>query len=111
MYKPVCSRLRLAVFCCIPRRNCKWNGAGWNNFRRENSKMKSGRMWPTAFETEVNLSGQAMSLQPRRLIFPVAADELLDAAKRFVVSHLHRWMLGKIGGRRMQYTADAAVKR
>ena len=44
-------------------------------------------------------------------VFSVAADELLDAAKRFVVRHLHRWMLGKIGGRRMQHTADASVER
>jgi hypothetical protein len=38
-----------------------------------------------------------MSLQLRRLILSIAADELLDAAERFVVSHLHGWMLRKIG--------------
>src|SRR4249919_3875738 len=42
---------------------------------------------------------------------PVAADELLDAAKRFVVGHLHGRMLGKKGRRGMQHAADAAVER
>ena len=45
------------------------------------------------------------------LALPVAADELLDAAKRFVVGHLHGRMFGKIGRRGMQYAADAAVER
>src|SRR5439155_15176535 len=40
-----------------------------------------------------------------------AADELLDAAIRFVVGHLNRGMLGKIGRGRMQDAADAPVKR
>ena len=43
--------------------------------------------------------------------FSIPANELLDAAIRFVVGHLHRGMFGKIGGRRMQYPADAAVER
>src|SRR3954452_12363930 len=41
----------------------------------------------------------------------VAADELLDAAKPFIVGHLNRWMLGKICGRRMQHPADTPVER
>src|SRR5205807_9768464 len=41
----------------------------------------------------------------------LAADELLDAAVGFVVGHLHGRMLGKIGGGRMQHTADAAIER
>src|SRR5215467_9814734 len=40
----------------------------------------------------------------------VAANELFDAAVRFVVCHLHGRMLGKIGGGGMQYTADAAIE-
>ena len=51
-WKPVCSRLRLAACCSILPRNCKWNGAGWNNFRPRNSKMKSGRIPPVAFDRE-----------------------------------------------------------
>src|SRR5262245_10925956 len=101
MYKPVCSQLHLAVFCCIPWRNCKWNGAGWNNFRLRSWKMKSGQMWPMDFETGEN----------RYSALRVTADELLDTAKRFVVGNLHGRMLGKIGGRRMQHPADAAVER
>ena len=49
--------------------------------------------------------------QKLRLAFAFAANELLDAAVRFVVGHLHRGMLGKIGGRGMQHAADAAVER
>ena len=56
-------------------------------------------------------SGQRTSLGSQRLVLPVAADELLDATKRFVVGHLHGRMLGKIGGRGMQHAADAAVER
>src|SRR6266550_5040248 len=40
-----------------------------------------------------------------------AADELLDAAICFVVGHLNRRMLREIKRRRMQHTADAAIKR
>ena len=49
--------------------------------------------------------------QKLRLAFAFAANELLDAAIRFVVGHLNRRMFGEIGGGRMQYTTDAAIER
>src|SRR6266446_2383000 len=100
-WKPVCSRPRWAVYCFTLRRNFKPNGTGWNSFRPRNSKMKFARMRPMAFDEGQNL----------RLAFSLAADELLDAAIRFVVGHLNRRMLGEIGGGGMQYAADAAIER
>src|SRR5690242_4315274 len=90
MCKLACSQLRLAVCCFIPPRNCKWNGAGWNSFRLRSWKMKSDRMWPVAFETKENQKRPGYVVTDGRLVLPVASDELLDAAKRFVVGHLHR---------------------
>ena len=54
---------------------------------------------------------ETMDQKRYALALPVTADKLLDAAKRFVVGHLHGRMLGKISGRRMQHAADAAVER
>ena len=47
----------------------------------------------------------------RQSALALAADELLDAAICFVVGHLNRRMLRKIGRRGMQHTADAAIER
>ncbi len=46
-----------------------------------------------------------------RLALALAADELLDAAIRFVVGHLDGRMLREKGGGGMQDAADAAIKR
>src|SRR6266498_3042381 len=45
------------------------------------------------------------------LALAFAADELLDAAIRFVVGHLNRGMFGEIRRGRMQHAANAAIKR
>ena len=47
----------------------------------------------------------------RQSALAFAADELLDAAIRFVVGHLNRRMLREIGRWGMQHTADAAIER
>ena len=47
----------------------------------------------------------------RQSALAFAADELLDAAIRFVVGHLNGRMFREIGGGRMQHAADAAIER
>jgi hypothetical protein len=49
--------------------------------------------------------------RPNWLALAFAADELLDAAIRFVVGHLNRRMLREIGRRGMQHAADAPIQR
>src|SRR6266853_5784870 len=58
------------------------------------------------------MATEALALQfSGTLAVALAADELLDAAVRFVVGHLDGRMLGKIGGGGMQYAPDPAIER
>src|SRR6266851_2528758 len=47
----------------------------------------------------------------RQSAIALPANELLDAAIRFVVGHLDGRMLGKIGGGGMQHAPDPAIER
>src|ERR1700730_1359166 len=100
-WKPACSRPRWAACCFTLRRNYKPNATGWSNFPPRKSKMRFDRMHPMTFDEGRKL----------RLVFPFAADELLNAAIRFVVGHLNRRMLGEICGWGMQHAPDAAIER
>src|SRR5712692_251249 len=57
------------------------------------------------------LLGKLRRVKRAVLTLAFAANELLDAAIRFVVGHLNRRMLRKIGRRGMQHAAYASIKR
>ena len=44
-------------------------------------------------------------------VLALAANELFDAAVRFIVGHLYRRMFREISGRRMQYATNTAIER
>ena len=76
--------------------------------------MKSDRTRPTTFKS-THKSHEATKGSclppPSRLAFALPANELLDAAIRFVVGHLNRRMLGEKRRGGMQHPTDAPIER
>src|SRR5438477_2086643 len=73
--------------------------------------------WSTRFVVHGRSALNASRPQPlprgnrQGSVLALAANELLDAAVRFIVRHLHRRMLREIRGGGMQHAADPAIKR
>src|SRR5213080_3289639 len=94
----------------LQRRRARRRVGATQEFTAERS-CQQNRGFPVAHSLPAVCGFTPAAERVSRSALAFAANELLDAAIRFVVGHLNRRMLRKIGRRRMQHAAYAAIKR